>query len=149
MLLSQITACQAIPAQSNPVLEQSSFNTSPSQPVQVGDTSGELFNQKRQHTYYTHTPVLPAQLSSATSISVLRVWWERQENGGLQFWVQLPQHTQAKSIIHRAAERRVGLWSGTQSYDYHTQEAAYRLILGFGALTPLLIDQAFDRLSGL
>ncbi len=56
MLLSEITACQAIPAKSNPALKQSSFNTSASQLVQVGDTSGELFNQRRQRTYYMHTP---------------------------------------------------------------------------------------------
>lgn len=76
-------------------------------------------------------------------------WGWKLPNGGLQFWVQLPQHTQVKSIIHTAAERRVSLWSGTQSYDEYTPEAAYRLILGFGALTPRLIDQAFDRLSGM
>ncbi|MBV9387712.1 MAG: PLP-dependent aminotransferase family protein [Chroococcidiopsidaceae cyanobacterium CP_BM_ER_R8_30] len=100
---------------------------------------------RRMRTYYRHN----RDLIASHLKQVFPEWGWQLPNGGLQFWVELPQHTQAKSIIHGAAERKVGLWSGVQSYECHTQEAAHRLILGFGALTPLLIEQAFDRLSGL
>lgn len=56
LLLGSTTTCQAKLARENFSLQQPSFSASASEPVQVGDTSGELFNQGRIRTYYLHTP---------------------------------------------------------------------------------------------
>jgi GntR family transcriptional regulator/MocR family aminotransferase len=86
----------------------------------------------------------------ATYLQELFPEWQWQlPSGGMQFWVQLSPEQSAEAIVHRAAERGVGLWSGAAYYKPGVKEANGYLVLGYGAITESEIHQAFDRLRGL
>jgi GntR family transcriptional regulator/MocR family aminotransferase len=74
-------------------------------------------------------------------------WCWKLPNGGMQFWIELPPHRLAETVICRAAQRGVGLWSGAEYYEQMSEEALRHLILGFGAVTQAEIDRAFARLG--
>lgn len=74
-------------------------------------------------------------------------WNWQLPSGGLQFWIELPPNELAETVIHSLKEKGIGLYSGANYYDYLSQEATHRLILGFGAVTKTEIHQAFNRLK--
>lgn len=74
-------------------------------------------------------------------------WSWRLPNGGLQFWIELPTGEPAETVVHSLAKRGVKLYSGAEYYEQMSEEAAHRLILGFGAVTKTEIHQAFTRLK--
>jgi GntR family transcriptional regulator / MocR family aminotransferase len=80
---------------------------------------------------------------------VFPTWQWQVPSGGMQFWIQLPPAQSADAIVHQAAERGVGLWSGAAYDKLGAQEANRYLVLGYGAITESEIHQAFDRLRDL
>ena len=98
---------------------------------------------RRMRTYYRKNRDLVASHLQR----MFPEWGWNLPNGGLQFWIKLPPHTLAETLLNRAAEKGVGLWSGANYYERMSEEAAQQLILGFGALTESEINQAFARLE--
>jgi GntR family transcriptional regulator/MocR family aminotransferase len=76
-------------------------------------------------------------------------WHWQLPSGGMQFWIKLPPDQSADEIVYQAAERGVGLWSGTAYHESSEQETNDYLLLGYGVITEFEIHQAFDRLKGL
>jgi GntR family transcriptional regulator/MocR family aminotransferase len=100
---------------------------------------------RRMRIYYRKNRDLVASYLQA----IFPEWSWNFPKGGLHFWIKLPPHELAETLIHKASEKGVGLWSGAKYYEYMTGDAANRLILGFSALTEPEIHQAFSKLRTL
>jgi GntR family transcriptional regulator / MocR family aminotransferase len=72
-------------------------------------------------------------------------WRWQMPNGGLQFWIELPQGETATRVISQWMEQGVQIFPGLE----YCESAAGQnyLILGFGAITEEQIHQAFLQLG--
>ena len=88
-------------------------------------------------------------LIAAYLLQTFPQWQWQLPQGGMQFWIELPPHELADTVLERWIQRGIRLHSAKLHYEQSSQESLLHLILGFGSVSEAQIHQAFKRLLQL